>query len=50
MVFTAVENPSFLGFVAGNLQSDGVQIYLILAPEAIEADSLAEVKASLTAA
>jgi len=50
MVFTAVENPDFLEFVAGNPQSDGVQIYLILAPEAIEADSLAEVKASLIAA
>ncbi len=50
MVVTVVKNPDFLEFVAGELQSDGAQIYMILAPEAIEADSVAEVKASLIAA
>ena len=50
MVFTVVENPDFQEFVAGELQRDGVQIYLILAPEAIHAESVAEVKASLIAA
>lgn len=50
MIVTVVKNPDFLEFVAGELQSDGVQIYVILAPEAIEAGSLAEVEASLIAA
>lgn len=50
MVVTVVDNPDFLEFVAGELQSDGVQIYVILAPEAIEKGSLAEVEASLIAA
>ena len=50
MVVTVVKNPDYLEFVAGELQSDGAQIYVILAPETIEADSVAEVKASLIAA
>lgn len=48
--FTVVENPNFLEFVAGDQQNDGVQIYVILATDAIEAASVAEVEASLIAA
>lgn len=50
MAVTAVENPDFPEFVAGEPQSDGLQIYVILAPEAIETASLAEVRTSLTTA
>lgn len=50
MIVTVVENPDFLEFVAGEVQSDGAQIYVILAPDAIEPDAVEEVKASLISA
>lgn len=50
MAFTLVENPGILEFMAGEMQNDGVLIDVMLGPEPIPPEAVAEVEASLTEA